>query len=549
MTVRLEPWFKWNDRLHRAGHPSRDAYQPPIVPENGTPWLPHDMTVYREPMRSSPYMAFVHGFLTFPGGGDVYPDYNDPDWYNKRLPGGSVKESNGDWLLRDKPWYPVPHPRASEGGIPPRILDRIWDCQQAEAAGFDGEFPDVLNLNESGDNRWGQLKDLVTAAGLAFPDFRYPIFPMLDGNTSVSRETNRATLITKLSALVKSPAIFRQAGRLKIAVYMPEGGGPASKTGTPAEVVSQWSGLQSGMAAVGEPFDYTMCTQRGTQDSATPSIPGWAGVTRVGQQGYGAALAPISERLGRWGSRNPLETLNPNSQNAGAAAYALTHFGLPWLAPVSVRDSRPNQAKYEECLGFAQLRASFQVAYESGATWVQVPTRSDMAEHAHTAPSINHGYTSYDLISYYLTHFKMRVWPEILTDTVYITHRIHRSSGYTVQTSGVTVPVRAGSTPVADIVEAFVFLTDTTDTSVRITSGGVPTTFNVTEANKVYGGPGVYSFTVDLLPGAAPSAQIIRDGQVVAQVTSKFAVTTTPITHDFDYRSASSGRQATGSPV
>lgn len=550
------PWFRMGDKLRRNGSSPRDPYTPPSAPVNSTPWLPFDLNVYLADMRASAYKAYLHGFLTFPLGGDGWPFPNSPTWDLDRLPTGTVKLANGDSLLRDVLYDPYrsQRPIPSQGGVPPEVIGRVWDCQQASRAGWDGEFPDVLNLSIDAegnrDDRWGQLLDLVWAANLATNGGDpYDILPMLDGNTSVSRLTNRAQLITRLGNLWSDPRIYKEGGAAQIGVYMPEAGGPASKTGTVAEVVDQWAGLQSGMASIGKPIEFTMCPQRGNQDSATPSVPGWAGTTLVGQQGYGAALAPFAKRMSRWGSRNPVETLNTNAQNAGAAAYSRNVLGRPWMAPVSVRDSRPNQSKYEECRGWDQLRASFKVATDNGAVWIQAPTRSDMAEHAHMAPSRNHGWTSYDISSYYLVQYKLRVWPTILTDTVYITHRVHRTSGVTITTSGLTMPTKQGSTGAADIVEAFVFLTDPTDVTVEITSGGVTRTFIPEDRYRVYGGEGVYAFTVDLNPGPAPSARILRDGRLIASVVSQFPVVTSTIAPDMDYRSASSGRQVQGAPA
>ena len=534
---RVLPWVYTEGEWRRRGLDDLPDWVPPPPAVVHNPELPFELEPLRAELATSTRVVLPHYFVTFALGGDSAA--NTASWYLNRMPGGEVRESDGDWLLRDRPFDPWEddRPRADVDGVSWQVLDREWEVQQALAAGFDGMFPDWLNLNDGvGDNRTGQVKQLLNAVTHLGVQARFKVALMIDGNTSISQTANLAGLVAKTVELSIHPAVWRLPdGRMLVAIYMPEGAAVSTHLGTPAEVLAHWTSYRDQCAAAGVQVALWFCHQRGP----------WYGAATG--QGLGAVLDPIAYGHGRWGSRNPDETLNPTIQNAGAPGYCHATFGKPWLAPVSAQDSRPNQDKFEEARGFEQLIASWRVAIENGADWVQIPTWSDFAEHAHIMPSANGAWAWTDLCCYYSARFKLGYWPDIKRDALYLAHRIHPLAGYVEQ---IPVPdqVRSGSTPEVDIVQAIVFLKSTASTTVRVTSGGVTTEFTPGSGNAALGGTGVHLFTVPLLPGTV-SAEVVRTGVTVARADSPHQVTLTPVVQDMHYRAVSSLRQQIGSPA
>lgn len=538
--TRLQPWAYIGGHWVRRGRdPLEDYEPPPPPPPNLNPELPFELVGLTDALRASTKKTLPHWFVTFPLGGDG--NANSSTWFTARMPGGATREADLDWLLRDRPYDPFSRPRVSEGVTAWQVLDKAWEIQQAIAAGFDGTFVDWLNLNDgTGDNRTGQVRQLMDAVVYLGAQDYFKVALMVDGNTSISQAANLDGLVTKTVGFAAHPAAWKLPdGRLLVAVYMPEGAVVSTHDATAAQVLAHWTTYRDQCAGQGVNIALWFCYQRGP----------WEGV--AAGQGYGAALDPIAYGHGRWGARNPIENASTSTQNAGAPAYCFATFpGKAWLHPVSAQDSRPNQNKFEEARGFENLLASWRAAIAGNATWVQIPTWSDYAEHAHIGPSINHGWTWLDLCAYFSARYKLGYWPTIARDCVYVAHRIHPSSGFIEQ---VTVPdqVRAGSTPAADIVHALCFIRDLSGVTVRVTAGGAETLFTPGTATKAYGGDGVYGFQVPLALGPAGSvtAEIIRNGVVVARVVSPHAVTNTPVVQDMHYRAASSLRQSLGSPA
>jgi hypothetical protein len=515
----------------------------PPAPSNFNPALVFELEPLRPALKVTSRKVAPHGFVTGQLGGDV--GANNNHWWDDRLPGGPIRETDNDWLVRDKPYDPweESRPRPNAGGVSFEVLDKAWELQQVLEAGLDGLWVDWLALRENtGDNRTGQVKDYVRAAAIVDPTGYLKVAPMIDGNTSIGQVANLDTLLVKTGEIAAMPGAWKLPdGRLLMPVYMPEGSAAVNHDATAAEVVAHYTALSNRLASEqGVEAAFWWCPQRGP----------WYG-TAAGQ-GYGAAVVAVPRTIGlsRWGTRDPVGTANPNSQNAGAASYCHTTFpGMLWCAPVSVGDSRPNQNKRWEQEGFGQLLASWRVAIEGGADSVQIPTLSDYPEHAHIGPSRNHGWVWLDLMAYYSAGYKLGAWPTVVRDGIYLAHRIHPSSGFTTVETGIPTQVLQPSTSAADIVDVLVFLTNTDGTEVRITSGGITTTFTPDTAHEAYGGVGVYRFTVPLRVGGPPQAEIVRGGVSIAVAASTWSVTNTPLVEDWHYRAVSSLRQKVGNPA
>lgn len=560
----VDDWFGRAGELVLRGRANRPLNVPPVDPPTLDPALAFELAPLLAQIDAAfdaGKLAFPHWFITDPLGGDAGVDANHPGggansatYYKDRMPGGSITASDGDWDYRDEPYDPFTRPRADSGNVKWQVLDKAWEIRQAYNAGLRMAVFDWLNLNDgTGDNRTGQgryLQDAVIAEGLLG---KFWVNPMIDGNTSISRTGVLSTLIAKAASLLSHPATKKDsAGRPYLFVYMPEGSAGTNKDSTAAEVRAHYDALISGLQSnYGITVHLWVCPQRGAA-SPSGSIPGWAGTLppttspSYSGQGYYNALAEIAD-AGRWGSRNPDEALNPNSQNAGAIAWLrANHPGKKWLAPIAPQDYRPNQNKYEEARGFENLLAMFQVAITNGADALQLITWSDLKEGAHFMPSRNHGWSFLDVATYYLCRWYLGFWPTVTRDTIYGAHRIHSMAVTPTKTSAPRL-VKAGTTATANIAQALVFLRDPTNTTVYITTGGVPKPFTPSASNKAFGGEGVYLFNTPLLPGPV-SIQVVRDGLTVQEVTSPFTVTSSPLVDDPDYRVFSSRRAMNGVP-
>jgi hypothetical protein len=558
----VDHWVGAEGQLRLVGRSALVPYVPPIEPATVDPGLAFELAPLLAALAAALRMVLPHWFVTDPLGGDGAATTANPGggansatYYRDRMPGGSITASDGDWDYRDEPYDPFPRPRASTSSWSWQVLDQAWEIQQAYAAGITGTFVDWLNLNDgptsagvATDNRLGQVRQLmdgVIAAGLVG---KFGVAPMIDGNTSIARNTNQAAMIVALASLLNHPASLKDpvTGKPVVGVYMPEGSVLSTHDATPTQVHDWLAAIKAGLLT-DHGIDIRKVRashQRGAASPTGDSRPGWAGVQPG--QGYYDALPDVAEP-GRWSSRNPDEALNPNTQNAGAIAYAQSHYpGSRWLASVAPQDERPNQNKYEEARGFENFLAMWQVAIENGASDVQLTTWSDFKEHAHIMPSRNHGWTWLDLTAYYKARFQLGYWPTVTRDTIYGAHRVMLTTATPTNTS-IPRQIKAGSTAAANIVSCLAFLRDTTDVTVNITVGGVTTPFTPGPATKAYGGNGVYIFNAPLRPGSV-SMEIVRGGHTVQQVTSPFTVTATPVVDDLHYRAFSSRRGMDGVP-
>ena len=73
-------------------------------------------------------------------------------------------------------------------------------------------------------------------------------------------------------------------------------------------------------------------------------------------------------------------------------------------------------------------------------------------------PSVKHGWTYLDLMSYYLVWFKTGTPPTITRDQVYLTHRTQPFAAKPSYPQTLLMSLRGG-TPARDTVEALTFLT------------------------------------------------------------------------------------------
>jgi hypothetical protein len=240
-----------------------------------------------------------------------------------------------------------------------------------------------------------------------------------------------------------------------------------------------------------------------------------------------AKFTSISYGFSNWGNRSP------NLQSGVAGNVGRAHAaGKIWMQPVAIQDERPRSGIYDEANNTANLRTTWENTIAAGADWVQLVTWNDYSEGTQFAPSARHGSAFLDISTYYLCRFKTGVWPKIVRDRIYLSHRVQFAAARPTSGGQTTFMVpRSGTSTPRDKVEVLTFLT----AAARLTStiGGRSSTADVAA--------GVQATLLPLVAGTN-KAEVARSGAVVAAVTSPFAVSTPSSAQDLQYYAVTSGR-------
>lgn len=521
---------QWRGRT-RAPVPAVPSSEIPTTP---TPWLPYDMAT-REAILASPKKLWGHAFVDYAIGGDGRS--NSTTWYTNRMPGGTLFQDYGGYY-RDRPLQPpgVTRPRTETSWW---ILDRAYEVYEARLAGFHGFMIDWLNRNDgTGDNRTGQLREYCEAVrylGLQ-DDFKIIIMP--DCNTSIGDGSAYSLTKAKLQELIDDypDVLYKDTdGRFVVFPYSPEsvpssvnasGQRVVNKTDAPANR-AYWETFIADMEDDGYHIKWGMCYQNNwvTFPTATAASADLDGVWM----------------LSRWGDRDYASSGGSSNQNRGAPAYSRSQFGKPWMHPVSCQDSRYNNVHQYiwEAGNTKNLINSWMAAIDGNAEWVQIPTWSDLREHAHMIPTYNHGHCWLDISGFFEYRWLFDEWPEVQRDCIFLSHRIHRTDDYTVTGEQSIFSIKNPNAPTAleNKIEALCFLTTTANTQVEITVNGVATPFIPdTSTRAVTGVDGLHSFRLEMPSTGTVSATIKRGGVTVATITSPHTITNTPVAQDMHYR-------------
>jgi hypothetical protein len=543
-----ELWLFRGGVWKRRGVPDLPPYSPPAPPPSDppptgggggtpttppstavTPELPFEFTpAMRKAMSDSPRKAFAHYFYTFP----LAPANGEDWWKTHWLPKGGTLGGTGAKMsateityggeTRDRP-MPIPALNRAAGF---EVADKVVEVKQARAAGFDGFMPDVLQVG-AGKQRWTQHVELMDAiARVNDPTFK--LVPMVDSLASAS--SDQTLLADHMDITFNHASSFVMPDGSKVlAAYAPE----RAPANTSTWNAAGWKVVLDRLRTVhGHKVLFNACF-----------LESWTSANCAQD------FQDIAWMMSRWGDRDPNQSGANTVQNrlapqtAHTAGWANNRLaagtGVKWMHPVSVGDSRPNQSNFYENLGWKQLQASWLATIDGGADWVQVPTWSDYAEHAHIGVSANHGWALLDVNLYFMARWKLGYYPTIVRDAVYLQHRIHPPTGVTYTGTGQTKwqTIRANTTPLANIVSVAVFLT--APATVNVTAGGVTTT--PTTANPAPAGFSIHE--VPLRTGTI-RAEVVRGGTAVAVGVSPYAVSATQVTDDYNYRGYSSLRPA-----
>lgn len=520
-------------------------------PTSATPWLPFDMPT-RDVLVASPYKCYPHYFPFYPlsiSNKAFGQDYYDAVW----MPPGTVEGTSDHrvygGLLRDRPGTadrPVSPATATVnlGGAvamsTPRwkVNDRRTEIDQAAAAGFDGFFVNIMggNLDSNASNYQNYRYSLETwlAAQERWDggDQTFPLLCQPDGSTSSTRTVAQAAqdlawLAQNRSVTYRDPS----SKKLLIAPYGPEFAPSNAKNDS-----TFWTSVQS-----------TLQSTYGVASTFWPVFSASWPTAAAGTNGLGPAqMAPYSIGVSRWGIRNPVDNASTSSGARGAAAWAWSNVGLPYMPPVSSEDERARGGSFRESRNSENLRMTWLYAIEQQATGhapqVILPTWNDYSENAHICPSVANGYSLLDISSYYLVRYKTGSYPTITRACIYLSHRVQPlAATYTynpLNPDGTPIYTRFMSrvegTPEVDQIEALTFLPEQATVQVKV---------NGTVVKSQVCPPGVTPVIAPLGVGTvSATATSTATGKVIAQVTSPYTVSATQQVQDLKYRYTSSLR-------
>lgn len=467
---------------------------PPIIGGTAAPRLPIDLPQPSTASRGvDDRLVFAHYFLPNPISLDNQPP--DSDYYarNYLTPHGEAdKHVRVGGLQRDRPL-----PRDPIADPQWEVRDLETEIRTAADAGIDGFSLNIGTLHRTGDSQPSAADNMMTAAQNVGG---FPIMLMADMNGELGT-VDPETFVDELSRYAASPATFRLAdGRLVISAFAAE-----------KRDVDWWSQV---IAIFAE------------RDETVALVP-----TFLDPVAQLDEFAPISYGMGDWGGRNPaFVPVDDTGPSSPAALIERAHdLGVRWMQPVAAQDARPRTALYDEAANSTTLRQSWQAALDNGADWVQIVTWNDYSEGTQIAPSVHNEYALLDLTSYFLSVYKTGRAPQILRDTVYLSHRNQFHDARPAFVSADPMLPRTGGTAPRDTIEVLVFAT--APAVVHVDAGAERYECAVT--------PGVGSCTFPLQIGEI-SATMTRDDQVVATVTSPFPVEAVPPVQDLQYNFRSS---------
>jgi Glycosyl hydrolase family 71 len=446
--------------------------------------LPFDLPA-QSILKSSPKKVFAHYFTPYP----ISIDNKDPniDHYTTGYlnPNGeNGKHAAYGGFLRERPLPQAP------------LATTVWELEnmktevrRATAAGLDGFTVDVLSVT---GYSWDRLKVLYQAAPLVDPNFKLMAMP--DSTTSDGGDIN--LLADKMAELAAMSASFKLPDdRFVVSPFAPEALGSA-----------YWQNF------------INLMTARGVQVAFVPCF--------LNYRANVAAFAPFSYGFSNWGNRSPAtnQDLATNINDAHSR-------GKIWMQPVSVQDTRPYTAVYDEANNAENLRVTWNAAISYGADWVQIPTWNDYSENTQISPSTHIGWGPLDLVSYYLTRWKTGAWPTILRDTIYVSHRAQPVNATITGGQTIFMKPRSGTSPPRDKVEVLSFLKESG--TLQATIGPVSSSVAVPA--------GVSSNLFNLSPGKV-SAVVSRSSIPAVSVDSPWTITTSREIQDLNYYFVTSGR-------
>lgn len=395
-------------------------------------------------------------------------------------------------ILRERPL-----PRAVDPSPEWPLHDMKTEVGRATSAGLDGFIYDLLTTDGV---FWDRLKLLLQAAPLVDPNFKIMLMPDVGAGDHTTNDVDQ--LAARIASIANSPALYRLGdGRLVISPFAPE-----------IQGTTWWSN-----------FINILQSKYGIPLAFVPTF--------LDYHANAAAFAPLSYGFSNWGPRS-----STGANTAETAAYMgafrddAHSRGKIWMQPVAVQDNRPHTGMYWEANNTENLRTTWSAAID-GADWVQIPTWNDYTENTQVSPSTHIGWGPLDIISYYLTQFKLGAAPPLVRDVVYLSHRIQP---YNLLPTNQTqlMSLNPSSAPARDTIEILSFLKYAA--TITVVAG---------EDHYTYTAPaGVFAKTYPLAFGSIYVRASLGD-RVLADISSRFPIVSRRATQDLQYYFVSSGRE------
>lgn len=446
-----------------------------------TPYLPINLVE-----KPSPRKVFAHYMPSLP----ISIDNKDgsSDYYATQyltVTGEDGKHAAYGGFLRDRP-LPRPHSDRADW----KLADLLTEISQAKSVGIDGFAVDVITPRAESD----ATDQMLRAAG-AVRDFTIMITADVTGPFL---GMTPPAFAAEIAPYLTAPAAFRLAdGRPVLGAF-----------GADAQTPDWWARVLS--------------TLRDTDKLNVAFVP-----TFVNADDNPEKFAAISYGFSLWGGRSP-SSMATDDVGHGSMVDVIRRtrrLGKLWMQPVAFQDSRPRGGIFQEPDNSLTNRLAWQLADQQHAEWVQLVTWNDYSESTAMAPSVDHGWCILDMNAYDIVRFKYGRTPRVLRDAIFMSYRDQPVGAHPVYPETALMHVVPGSGKPRDTIEVMAYATAPSWVLVRAGTQQY--------SCRVPAGRATCTFPLAL---GSISAEMQRDGDVVAVARSNADVTATPYVQDLQYR-------------
>ncbi|WP_428338377.1 endo-1,3-alpha-glucanase family glycosylhydrolase [Mycobacterium sp.] len=445
-----------------------------------TPYLPINLTEMHGPRK-----VFAHYMPIFPISIDNKD--GDKDYYAMQyltVDGESGKHAAYGGYLRDRP-PPRPHSNLPDW----QLADLRTEIGQAQSMGIDGFAVDVLATHATSN-----VIDRILRAATDVRNFTILITADMSSPLGAMTATDFAA---EVAPYLTAPAAYHLSdGRPVLGAWFAERNAP------------EW--WVSVFTILRDKFKLSVAF-----------VPTFCMVADNPEK-----FAPFSDGFSMWGGRDPdaMTTVNDGRGSPVDVIRRTRQLGKLWMQPVVFQDSRPKDAAFEESDNSLTNRLAWQIADQQNAEWVQMVTWNDYAESTAMAPSVAHGWRILDMNAYDIAQFKLGRPPPIVRDALFVSYRVQPVGARSVYAE--SSPMKVSETvPPRDTIEVLAFATAPSRIFIRAGTQNYSCTVPAGRGNCV--------FPLSL---GSISAEMRRNGAVVAAARSNADVTDTPHVQDLQYR-------------
>jgi hypothetical protein len=437
-----------------------------------------------------PRQVFVHYFPFFQNSFDNLPPDRDVWAVSFLAPGGE----GGKWLasggfVRERPLPAGPWQQPYW-----RTINIAVDIKRAQRMGADGFGLDLVSVasgpayNATG---WAQAKAICQTAAEIAPGFKILIEP----DAGILAKASAAEIAEAVRDLGRCPAAARTSkGDLMLAPFFPEYSTP-----------HLWLDVIDDLRREGVSI-YFIPDLVGGGPAASP-------------------LTKVADAVTDWGVRESSQ-LPKESRLRPTDPRPTT-----WMQPIAPQDERPKEHIFWEANNTEMFRATWATAIHEDADYVHLITWNDYGESTEVGPSTGTQFLFYDLNKYFIDWYKTGRPAVITSDAIYYSLRTQIFDPNRPP-SAMEKPYRdIGATPVANRIEMLAMLTAPATLEIQI---GPDREQRMVAA-------GLVALTTQAKPGR-PVFRIIREGKVILEKVSDWAVDPSPSTANPMYFGGSSTR-------